>query len=296
LVATIELDSSKTRNGASPPISLHPAFPAVRRHVVRSPARRGQPGSCRASCSKRPSKRSVLVALVPAALPLGLAGRSLIAVALAIAGALAGAAIARRLARAHGARPWIEDTGVASGPRRPISVNEEIGGYGLPIPQGTCQTWAEDDLSDASPCMAPLPPATTATRLRSTSISSSGVPAPLLYRLRRLARTDVSPCVSAHPRSPAAHNPRFLAGPQPAATRSTRSATIPQQGPVGLLPVGERGLVQLVETPPRLGRAAPRNTRRAGRGGAARFDGSPAKTGAALRDALATLQRLRGAA
>jgi hypothetical protein len=62
------------------------------------------------------------------------------------------------------------------------------------------------------------------------------------------------------------------------------------------LPVGERGLAHLVE---RL-RASVEQRRETldapATVGAARFHGSPAKTGAALREALATLQRLRGAA
>ena len=111
---TIAFDSSGA-HGARPPISLHPAFPAV---VALWFACLLGLGSMvlPVALFERIAAASGIVALIPAAAsPFGFAARGLIAVAMAIAGALLGRAIARRVAHAHDGR----DDSQARGARRP---------------------------------------------------------------------------------------------------------------------------------------------------------------------------------
>ena len=102
-MASIAFDSSGSRDAAKPPISLHPAFPAV---VALWFAALLGLGSMvlPVALIDRVVAISGFSTLVPAAQPpLGFMARGLIALAAALTGAAIGVAIARRVARAHDA-------------------------------------------------------------------------------------------------------------------------------------------------------------------------------------------------
>jgi len=160
-VATIGLDSSGARNGARPSISLHPAFPAIVATWFAALLGAGSMVLPAALLERAVEATGIAALIPPAAPPLGFTARALIALAAAGAGALAGAAIARRVTRAHGGgEPGQAD--VASGARRPISVNEELGGDGFvngcgsPVDQHRAIAIAEDERSSDLLFMAPL--------------------------------------------------------------------------------------------------------------------------------------------
>jgi hypothetical protein len=162
-VATMAFDSSDAPDASRPPISLHPAFPAV---VALWFAALLGIGSMvlPVVLLERVVGISGLAALVPgAAPPLGSTARILIALAAATVGALGGLAIARRVAGAHGGERASFASRFASGARRPIDVNEEIGGEalvngrGLPVDNRRAQAIADDAFENDDLYMAPLP-------------------------------------------------------------------------------------------------------------------------------------------
>ena len=162
-MATFAFDSSDARDASRPPISLHPAFPGI---VALWFAALLGVGSMvlPVVLLERGVEASGLAAWVPAAAPpLGFTARGIIALAAAIAGAAVGVVIARRVARAHdGDRP-ARFGKFASGARRPISVNEELGGeglingHGLPVSRRRALAIAEDERPSDFLYMAPLP-------------------------------------------------------------------------------------------------------------------------------------------
>lgn len=145
------------------PISLHPAFPAI---VALWFAALLGLGSMilPVVLIERAVEVTGIAALIPAASPpLGLMARSLIALASALAGAVIGVAIARRVARAHDTGRPLRVAKLAKGARRPIDVNEELGGeglvngFGLPVNRRRALAIAEDDRPSDFLYMAPLP-------------------------------------------------------------------------------------------------------------------------------------------
>ena len=162
-MATIAFDSSDEGGAPRPPISLHPAFPAI---VALWFAALLGIGSMvlPVVLLERMVDVSGLAALVPAAgPPLGSTARILIALGAAIVGALGGLAIARRVAGAHGGERVSVAGRFASGARRPIDINAEIGGEalvngrGLPVDNRRAQAIADGELADDDLYMAPLP-------------------------------------------------------------------------------------------------------------------------------------------
>ena len=114
-VASIAFDSSGSRDASRPPISLHPAFPAV---VALWFAALLGLGSMvlPVVLIERVVEITGLAALVPAASPpLGFMARGLIALASAVAGAAIGVAIARRVAQRARRRPPLAGQQVRQG-------------------------------------------------------------------------------------------------------------------------------------------------------------------------------------
>lgn len=160
-MASIAFDITGSRDASKPPISQHPAFPAV---VALWFAALLGLGSMvlPVALIERIVEITGASALVPAASsPLGFTARLLIALASAIAGAAIGIAIARHLAISHDSEH--PSRTAAKGARRPIDVTEDLGddslvnGFGLPINRGRAPAFAEDDRADDFLYMAPLP-------------------------------------------------------------------------------------------------------------------------------------------
>jgi hypothetical protein len=157
------LDSQDESEAARPPISVHPAFPAI---VALWFAALLGIGSLvlPAVLLDRLVSATGLASVVPAASPpLGMTARSIIAVVGALAGAVVGVAIARRVAQAHEPNGESRTAKVAGGSRRPISVHEELGGEGvvngesLPINRRRALAISEDDRPSDFLYRAPLP-------------------------------------------------------------------------------------------------------------------------------------------
>ena len=109
-MATMAYDSQYEDEPAKPPLSLHPAFPAIVALWV----------------------ATGVASIVPAAAPpLGITARGIIALAGAHAGCGLGVLIARRVAQAHRPEPVSRIAKLAGGSRRPISVHDELGGEGV---------------------------------------------------------------------------------------------------------------------------------------------------------------------
>lgn len=132
-MATTAYHDTDDGYGAKPPISLHPAFPAI---VALWFAVLLGLGSLvlPAALLERAALASGLASLAPAAAPpLGLTARLVIALVAAGAGALGGLALARRLAGLHAAAPaarFDEDLArIVRRPRdiRPLDIRAEIG-------------------------------------------------------------------------------------------------------------------------------------------------------------------------
>ncbi|HEY6817630.1 MAG TPA: hypothetical protein VI168_19000 [Croceibacterium sp.] len=155
-MAGFAFDSSGAQDASRPPISLHPAFPAI---VALWFAALLGIGSLVLPAALL-EKAVTLTGLAEP--PLGFLARGLIALGAAVAGAVAGIAIARRVARAHDERPS-RIAKFASGARRPISVNEELGGErlfngrALPVTRRRALAIAEDERPSDFLYMAPLP-------------------------------------------------------------------------------------------------------------------------------------------
>lgn len=162
-MATMALDSQYDGEAAKPPISLHPAFPAI---VALWFAALFGIGSLvlPAMLLDRVVSATGLASLVPAASPpLGMTARSIIAIVGALGGAALGVAIARRVAQSHAPKGESRVAQLAGGSRRPISVHDELGGEGvtngegLPINRRRALAISEDDRPSDFLYRAPLP-------------------------------------------------------------------------------------------------------------------------------------------
>jgi hypothetical protein len=199
-VATIAFDSDYEGAAAKPPISLHPAFPAI---VALWFAALLGIGSLvlPAVLLDRVVTATGIASFIPsAAPPLGMTARSIIALAGALVGAGLGVSIARRVARSHQPDTPSRVTKLAGGSRRPISVKDELGGegvingHGQPLTRRRALAISEDDRPsdflyqvpipggdpDAPPAFAPPPEAPP-------------VPAEEPLELSELAETDPAP-------------------------------------------------------------------------------------------------------
>ncbi len=161
-MATIAYDSPDERP-AKPPISAHPAFPAI---VALWFAALLGLGSLVLPpiLLERFAAATGLASLAPAfAPPLGFTARALLALAAALVGVGLGLSIARRVAR--GPMPEREDRAakLTAGLRRPISVHDELGGegvingHGLPINRRRALAISEDERPSDFLYVAPLP-------------------------------------------------------------------------------------------------------------------------------------------
>jgi hypothetical protein len=153
-VATTAFDNPDPR-GDTPPVSLHPAFPAA---VALWFAALLGVGTMLLPVIllERAVEATRLAAVLPAAEPpLGFTARALIAVGAALLGAVLGVAIARRVARSHApagaARP-------SPAVRKPINAHDELGdeGLGSVAPPRRVRAVAQDRLlSDVLPHAPP---------------------------------------------------------------------------------------------------------------------------------------------
>jgi len=156
-------DSEYEDEPARPPVSLHPAFPAI---VALWFAALLGLGSLvlPAVLLERMVGATGLAALVPAAAPpLGITARGIIALVGALAGCGLGVLIARRVAQAHRPEPVSRIAKLAGGSRRPISVHDELGGEGvvngesLPLNRRRALAISEDDRPSDFLYQIPLP-------------------------------------------------------------------------------------------------------------------------------------------
>src|SRR5688500_9250569 len=160
-------DSPYEEEAVKPPISLHPAFPAI---VALWFAALLGLGSLvlPAVLLERAVVGTGVASLVPVANPpLGFTARGIIAIMATLVGAGLGVAIARRVAKAHGPRTESRIAKLASGSRRPLSVKDELGGANglrgvvngesLPISRRRALAISEDDRPSDFLYRAPLP-------------------------------------------------------------------------------------------------------------------------------------------
>ena len=153
-----------TTKAARPPISLHPAFPAIVALWFAALLGVGSlvlPGVL----LERIVEATGIASLVPAAAPpLGMTARGLIALVGALVGAGLGVAIARRVAaRAQPAAGHRASPSSPAACARPISVKDELGGEGvvngesLPLNRRRALAISEDDRPSDFLYRAPLP-------------------------------------------------------------------------------------------------------------------------------------------
>lgn len=131
-VATKALDSEAGTAGAKPPISLHPAFPAVVALWFAALLGFGML-LMPPILLDRAVELSRIGHFVPAAgPPLGFTARGLAAGVAAVLGAIAGLFIARQVSRAH--TPTASPRFAASAARRPFNAHDELGDEGIAAP------------------------------------------------------------------------------------------------------------------------------------------------------------------
>lgn len=162
-MAIFARDTFDTETGSRPPISAHPAFPAI---VALWFATLLGLGSLILPdvLIERLVAATGIGSLIPAAHPpLGWTAYSLIAVGAAAAGAFAGLAIARQVVRAHAANDIWDEEEFTVTRQGPINVLDEIGGdgvingRGLPVTNRRALAIAEDATADDLLYAAPLP-------------------------------------------------------------------------------------------------------------------------------------------
>lgn len=162
-MATSAYDNGYEDEAAKPPISLHPAFPAI--VALWFSALLGV-GSLVLPAVLLDSVVAAtgLASLIPAASPpLGMTARGLIAIVGALTGAGLGLAVARRVALSHRPQGESRVAKLAGASRRPISVHEELGGESvvngesLPISRRRALAISEDDRPSDFLYRAPLP-------------------------------------------------------------------------------------------------------------------------------------------
>lgn len=148
-----------------PPISAHPAFSAIVAVWFAALLGLGSLTLPAVLIERLVGITGIGSALAAANPPLGTTARTLIAVFAAAAGALAGLAIARRVAAAHAAGSALDDEGGVALRRTPVSIREEVGGEslvngrGLPVTNRRALAIAEDAEPDDFDYSAPLPDA-----------------------------------------------------------------------------------------------------------------------------------------
>lgn len=133
IVASFAQKSDTNGKGAKPPISSHPAFPAI--VALWFAALLGM-GSLVVPVTLVETAVSVtgLSSIIPAtAPPLGLTARALIALAFTVFGAITGMMIARQVAKAHSPDAFarFSKTGATPSARSPIKAHEELGAQGF---------------------------------------------------------------------------------------------------------------------------------------------------------------------
>jgi hypothetical protein len=157
------LDSDYESKAAKPPISLHPAFPAIVALWFAALLGIGSLVLPAVLLDRLVSATGIGSLITAANPPLGMTARSIIAVVGALAGAGLGIAIARRVAQAHEPENESRVAKLAGGSRRPISVHDELGGEGvvngesLPINRRRALAISEDDRPSDFLYRAPLP-------------------------------------------------------------------------------------------------------------------------------------------
>ena len=162
-MATLAADNTRARRDAEPPVSAHPAFPAI---VALWFAALLGLGSLilPAVLLERLATVTGLASLAPsAAPPLGFTARTTIAIGGAILGAVLGLVLARQVAAGHASRPRARFADEAPR-RRPISAHDELGeeGLGSPVPRALAAkrrslAIAEDDAPSRYLSPVPLP-------------------------------------------------------------------------------------------------------------------------------------------
>lgn len=161
-MASIAFDGPEEASPPKPPISTHPAFPAIVALWFAALLGLGSlilPGVL----LERLVVTSGIAAVVPDAHPpLGFTARGLVAGVGAVAGALLGLVVARRVARAH-SEPAPRFARASGFGRRPIRVHEELGGEslvngrGLPVTRRRALAIAEDERPSDFLYTAPVP-------------------------------------------------------------------------------------------------------------------------------------------
>lgn len=162
-MATTAFDSNRAKGPHRPPLSSHPAFPAI--VALWFAALLGLGTLVLPTILlERLAVATGLASLVPAASPpLGFTARAVIALAAAVSGAVSGAAIARRVARAQQGEGEPRFVWTPGGSPRPLSVRDELGGEGvingrgLPVTRRRALAIAEDEGPSDFLCAAPLP-------------------------------------------------------------------------------------------------------------------------------------------
>jgi hypothetical protein len=146
-----------------PPLSEHPAFPALVAAWFAALLGFGTFILPAALIETAVGATGIAAIFPPAAPPLGMTARALIALCAALAGGAAGLYIARRVAAAHAVdRAGNDDADDLPWPR-PLSVREDvsgegvINGRGLPVTNRRALAIAEDDDMEDFLYVAPLP-------------------------------------------------------------------------------------------------------------------------------------------
>jgi hypothetical protein len=158
-------DSPYEEEAVQPPLSLHPAFPAIVALWFAALLGIGSLVLPAALLDKVVTMTGIASLIPAAAPPLGLTARSLIALVGALAGAGLGISVARRVANSH--RPEPVARAASFGSRRPISVHEELGGpnglrgvtngESLPLGRRRALAISEDDRPSDFLYRAPMP-------------------------------------------------------------------------------------------------------------------------------------------
>jgi hypothetical protein len=137
-LATIADSYSLKRGPAKPPISTHPAFPAIVALWFSALLGLGSLVLPIALLERLVSVTGIASLVPSAAPPLGFTAHAGIALAGAIAGAMLGLLLARKIAQAHASEPSARQFSVEKPqPRRPISAHDELGEEGLAPAFGT---------------------------------------------------------------------------------------------------------------------------------------------------------------
>ena len=162
-MATIAFDSDYEGAAARPPISLHPAFPAIVALWFAALLGVGSLVLPAVLLDRVVAATGIASFLPSAAPPLGMTARSIIALVGALVGAGLGVSIARRVARSHQPDTPSRVAKLAGGSRRPLSVKDELGGegvingHGQPLTRRRALAISEDDRPSDFLYQVPIP-------------------------------------------------------------------------------------------------------------------------------------------